>query len=301
MTQSHRRIVPLAALLLALLALTACSGIGDGGRDSGAGDDTASYEGGGSTNADIAEPQEASRGTNRPPVQTRAVIKTGYVAVTSEDLEAVREELDTLLDAFGGTVDRERTYNDRDGDIESSSLELRVPVADFEATMDALKKLGKLEGSRSNAKDVTTEVIDVNERAQTIQNSLDRLQRLQKRSANLEDLIDFEDQITSRESELRSLQAQQAYLADQTSLSTISLYLSTPDQYVEPDALEDAGFVAGLKGGWEALSDAVVIGLTVLGAVLPFAIAFGLVGVPLLFLLRSQARRRRAAAPVPQE
>ena len=301
MTQSHRRIAPLAALLLALLALTACSGSDDSGGDSAAGDDTALYEGSGSTNADIAEPQEANRGVNRPPVQTRAVIKTGYVAVTSEDLEAVRLELDTLLDAFGGTVNRERTYNDRDGDIESSNLELRVPVADFEATMDALKKLGKLEGSRSNAKDVTTEVIDVNERAQTIQNSLDRLQRLQKRSANLEDLIDFEDQITSRESELRSLQAQQAYLADQTSLSTISLYLSTPDEYVEPDALEDAGFVAGLKGGWEALSDAVVVGLTVLGAVLPFAITFGLVGVPLLFLLRSQARRRREPAPVPQE
>ena len=240
----------------------------------------------------------AARSANRAPAQTRSVIRTGFVSATSEDLGAVREELDGLLAAFGGSVDRERTAHDEDGLVTRSVLVLRVPVADFTAAMDALKKLGKLEASRSNAEDVTTQVIDVDERVQTIQNSLDRLQRLQQRSASLEDLIDFEDQITQRESELRSLEAQQAYLADQTSMSTISLYLSTPEEYVPPpDALEDAGFLAGLRGGWNALTDSVVVALTVVGAVLPFAVTLAVAGIPLAFLLRGLVRRRRAPLP----
>ncbi len=59
------------------------------------------------------------------------------------------------------------------------------------------------------------------------------------------ELLRYEDQITERQSELQSLKAQQSYLADQTSMSTITVYLSTPEKYVPPpDALEDAGFLA---------------------------------------------------------
>jgi hypothetical protein len=229
------------------------------------------------------------------------VIKTGQVAVTSEDLDPTRQEVDDLLRALGGNLDQERTSHDDEGRIERSTLVIRVPVAEFSAAMDALENLGKMETSSSKSRDVTTEVIDVNERVETIQNSLDRLQKFQSQSDNIDDLIRFEDQITERESELSSLEAQQDYLTDQTSFSTITLYLSTPENYVEPpDALDDAGFVAGLKGGWNALRDAVVVGLTVVGAVLPFAIALALVGVPLWLFVRAARRRNRLEPLTPQ-
>mgnify|MGYP006181480377 CR=1 FL=1 len=51
---------------------------------------------------------------------------------------------------------------------------------------------------------------------------------------DIEDLLRYEQQITQREAELQSLKAQQSYLADQTSMSTVTVYLSTPKAYVEP-------------------------------------------------------------------
>jgi hypothetical protein len=289
-TMSRVAVGVLTALVLAITA-AACSG---GGADT-----TASESAGGSS-GDFIGGSEGGRdgggdtdGVNRAAVQTRAVIKTGQVAVTSDDLDEVRAEVDRLLFGFGGSIDSEQTSHDDEGDIERSTLVLRVPVAEFDPAMDALEKLGKVKTSDSRSKNVTTEVIDVNERVETIQNSLDRLQRFQRQADDIDDLIRFEDQITERESELRSLQAQQAYLADQTSMSTITLYLSTPEKYVPPpDALEDAGFLAGLRGGWNALKDFVVVGLTVVGAVIPFAVAAALVGVPTLLLVRALARRR---------
>ena len=132
---------------------------------------------------------------------------------------------------------------------------------------------------------------------ETLETSLDRLQDYQDDAKDIDELIRYEREITEREAELQSLKSQQAYLADQTAMSTITLYLSTPDKYVAPPgALDDAGFLAGLKSGWNALQDTVVVVLTVVGAVLPFALVLGLVGVPLWVLLR-RTLRARAASP----
>ena len=233
---------------------------------------------------------------NRAVVNVRAVIRTGEVAVTNADLDAARSALDDLLAAVNGTLDREQTEHDPDGEIERSTLVVRVPVASFDAAMDGIQGLGKVKSAQTAAKDVTTEVIDVDERVETLETSLDRLQDYQRDARDIDDLIRYEQQITERESELQSLTAQQAYLADQTSMSTITVYLSTPRKYVAPPgALEDAGFISGIKSGWSALVDTVVVVLTVVGAILPFAAVLALVGVPLWLLVRRLMRR-----PIPR-
>ena len=290
---AHR--ASLAATMLALGALVAGCG-GSGGDSDGETADSGRAQ---SLTSDRAgSPKQASGSANRAPVQTRAVIRTGEIWVTAKDLDQTRDEVDDLLDALGGSVDKEQTSHDDEGNIERSTLVLRVPVGSFTAAMDALGKLGTMQASDSTSKDVTTQVIDVNERVQTLQTSLDRLQKFQRRSDNINDLIRFEDQISQRESELRSLQSQQDYLTDQTSMSTITLDLSTPDKYVAPpDALEDAGFVAGLSKGWNGLKDLVVITVTVLGVLLPFAVALALVGLPLWLLIRALRRRNRLTPP----
>lgn len=248
---------------------------------------------------DESAPKSALDAANRTLVQTRVVIKTGEIASISKDLDEVRQEVDRLLFGFGGQLAGEQTSHDDDGKIERSTLILRVPVSKFDAAMDALEKLGRNKTSDTASKDVTTEVIDVNERVETAQDSLDRLQGFLRKSQNIDDLIRFEREITTREAELQSLSAQQAYLNDQTSMSTITLHLSTPKTYVEPPgALDDAGFVAGLKSGWNALKVFAVATLTVVGAVLPSAVAGALLGVPTWLLVRALRRRNKVFPPV---
>lgn len=293
-----------AALLTLFLAagVTACSAGGGGGDASStmdAKEGVAEGLAGGATR-DESAPESAPGALNRTLVQTRAVIKTGEIATTSKDLDEVRQEVDRLLFGFGGVLAGEQTSHDDDGKIESSTLILRVPVAKFDAAMDAMEKLGRMKTSESTSKDVTTEVIDVNERVETTQDSLDRLQGFLRTSQNIDDLIRFEREITTREAQLQSLTAQQAYLSDQTSMSTITLYLSTAKAYIEPPgALDDAGFLAGLESGWNALTVFAVATLTVVGAVLPSAVALVLLGFPTLLLFRSLARRRATSADNP--
>ncbi|MGA9745835.1 MAG: DUF4349 domain-containing protein, partial [Nocardioides sp.] len=303
-----RRALAAAALLALTTTAVACS---SGASDSDATAESAQAAGdvgraedasGGGAVADedsitSGEKAPGSDGVNRTIVSLRSVIKTGEVSVTNADLDAARSRLDTVLTSLGGTIDSESTEHDRKGRIERSTVVVRVPVDRFDTAMSALQDLGRSRHADTSSRDVTTEVIDVDERVQTLENSLNRLQAYQRDASDIDQLILFEQQITQRESELQSLKAQQSHLRDQTSLSTITLSLSIPDKYVPPpSALEDAGFLAGLKGGWNALTDTVVVVLTVVGAVLPFALVLALIGVPAWVLVRRLLRGRSATA-----
>jgi hypothetical protein len=291
-----------AGLLTALAGLTACTGPGSGDESGGStAEPMAADSGMGSSrrpagrNAGVAA--DAAVPT-RSLVATRSVVMTGQLALTAPDLAQVRRQIGELLRAAGGSVDRERSFDDDAGRPERVTLVLRIPVRRFDATRHAIERLGKRTSSTSTTKDVTTQVIDVAERVQTLQNSLDRLQRFQRSAQDASTLIRFEDQITRRQSELQSLEAQQSYLADQTSKSTLTVQLSTPETYVAPPgALDEAGFLSGLRGGWQALLGFGIVVLTVLGAALPFVVALGLVGVPAWVLLRGLRRRSRTPAP----
>ncbi len=239
---------------------------------------------------------------NRTVFEVRAVIRTGEVVLTSPDLDLARQEVDALLADLDGAVENEQTTHGDEGEIVRSRLVLRVPVTRFADAMGALEAIGTTQHSDTKSDDVTTAVIDVDERVETLQNSLDRLQSYQAEAKDIEDLLRFEQQITQREAELQSLEAQQSYLADQTSMSTISLTMSTPPEIVgPPDALDEAGFLAGLRSGWNALQGAVIVLLTVVGAVLPFAVVLALVGVPVWLLVRRTVRQRGATPPAPPE
>ena len=305
MTRNLTRSLAAAAAVAVLGLTSACSGGADtmstdapagGAVDEGA---VADRDGIGVPQPATGEDSQGAPGVNRTVISVRSVIKTGEIALVDDDLDATRAEISGLLVSVGGIIDSESSAHDKDGDLKRTTLVLRVPVDKFETAMTSLADLAKVQHFDTASKDVTTQVIDVDERVQTLQNSLDRLQAYQRDARDIDDLIRYEQQITQREAELQSLKSQQSYLADQTSMSTITVYLSTPKAYVEPpSALDDAGFMAGLKSGWDALVSTVVVALTVVGAVLPFAGVALLVGIPVWLLVR-RTLRARTPAPAP--
>lgn len=299
----------LAAIVVGLALLTSgCSAGGDSSSDSGEAtggaadaralqDEPAPAEG----EAGGASGSEDSAGTpGRSSVQTRRVISEGTVQLHGTDLAAVREELDRLLGRYGGFVADERTSNDEDGATKRSVLTLRVPSRHFEDVMGAFEEFSTVTDTGRKATDVTTEVIDVAARIRTQEVSLERLRRFLGEASDVNEMIRLESEIASREADLASLRSQQKYLDDVTSLATVTVTMTTPQAVVEEDdALEDAGFLAGLEAGWSALVGALVVGATVVGALLPFVVLLAVLGVPLVVWLRTARRRRALGTPGP--
>ncbi|MBD3944146.1 DUF4349 domain-containing protein [Nocardioides ganghwensis] len=295
-----------AGLLIALTttaALAACSS-SDGGSDAASGESApasrssdsgsgsgAGSEAGGGTDGSASDRAGADGPTT--PQMERSVISSGTISLAGEDVRATRREVQRVVDAKGGEVTDETSETDSDGDTAYVRLVVRVPSAEFGETMSALEQVGMLRSSDRGSDDVTTEVIDTGVRVRAQEASLRRVEMLLADARDLKDIIWIESQLTSRQAELDSLKSQQSWLADQTSLSTITVDISRHEVVEDEPEDEPAGFLAGLEGGTEALRALVTVLTTVLGALLPFAAVALLLGLPVWLVVR----RRRATAP----
>jgi hypothetical protein len=188
-------------------------------------------------------------------------------------------------------VAEEKTRTDDDGELVESRMVLRVPVADFDAAMAELEDVAQLASSSRSSEDVTGEVIDTEVRIRAQSESLKRVELLLARAQSIRDIVAIEAQLTRRQADLDSLKARQAYLADQTSLSTITVFLERkPDGEREED--DETGFLAGLANGWDGLKAFTTGAATVVGTLLPFTLVLLVLGVPAWLLVRSLGRRR---------
>ena len=310
-----------AGLLTAITmtaVLAACS-TGNGASDAGAGTEAAdssqgspSGESGGSGDGgdtgsaaespasarELGDQATTSREPTTPELE-RSVISSGTISLTSKDVAETRREVQRVVDAQGGEITEETTDTDADGDTSYSRLVVRVPSSKFGTAMVALEDAGVLRSSSRGSDDVTTEVIDTGVRVRAQEASLKRVELLLAEARGLKDIIWIESQLTSRQAELDSLKSQQSWLADQTSMSTITVDISTQPEVVEDepdDRDEPAGFLAGLKGGTKALGAVLAAVTTIIGALLPFVVVGLVLGFPVWLLVR---RRRTAPATTP--
>jgi len=243
----------------------------------------------GSTAAELAP--GADPGTKAPAkAQIKAVISKGQVSLRSKDLDKARFDLQKLLDGWNATIANEQSSADKKGHTDRQRLELRVPSKYFDAAMNELSTLpGSTLVDRSRtSEDVSTQVIDNNTRVRSQKLSLARVQQLLARASTLNQIIMIESQLSQRQADLESLEQQQKFLADQTAMSTINLYLEVPGNKAGKDK-DDDGFLSGLSAGWDHLGSSTTAVLTGIGAVLPFAVVLGLIGFPLWTIWRRRA------------
>lgn len=277
-------------LLAAVLALTGCAAAGG---SSGAYDEGAVPQApvGGEVGGDAAE--DSDGGGVAQPGAEREVIISGSVTVTAEEpLEAAADAV-RIVEAAGGRVDGRTEYAATDGDRGSATLVLRIPAERLTAVLDDLKALGRADEVALSTDDVTVQSQDLDARISALQKTIARLEGLIAQAKDIDDLILLESEISNRQAELESLQAQQRYLDDQVAMSTISLYLRSDAEAppTQPDT-----FWTGLGTGWDAFVTFWAGLLVVLGVLLPWLLLFGVVALVIILVVRR--RRRRAAGAV---
>ena len=316
-SRTARLLTGLVTALTMTALLAACSSDDSGGDaasgeassetssdSAGSSSDTSSGSSSGSSSgadrstsqSDTAGASDGSADGPTTPEMQRSVISSGTVSLAGEDVRETRRDVQRVIDAQGGEITEETTETDSEGDTSYVRMVVRVRSAKFGETMSALEQVGVLRSSDRGSEDVTTQVIDNGARVRAQEASLRRVELLLADARDLKDVIWIESQLTGRQAELDSLKSQQSWLADQTSLSTITVDIST-HQVVEDEPEEErpAGFLAGLDGGSKALGAVVTVLSTILGALLPFAAVALVLGLPVWLVVR---RRRTAATRV---
>jgi hypothetical protein len=220
----------------------------------------------------------------------RAVISHGVLEMRSGDVAHTRDTVLRLLHRWDGQVSDEQAGSDRRGRLVSVSLQLRIPSQHFDTAMATLARVARTTHQQISSEDVTTEVIDVDARIRAKQDSIDRIEELLARARSLSQIIAIETDLGNRQAELDSLKQQQAWLSDQTSLSTVQLTITRTTAPVPPRQ-HHQGLLAGLVTGWHALAATAVGVLTVVGVLLPFALVVGVLALPLWLGWRRWGRK----------
>ncbi|MBA4864145.1 DUF4349 domain-containing protein [Streptomyces sp. PSKA54] len=304
----HRSVQALSAVLLAAaLALAGC-----GANDSSAGSSAdsaakAAPPGAGNAEAGAAGPggeadsrsgeQSGDKATTPPKLTGTHVIRTASLTVLVKDVPKALDEARSAAEGAGGIVGNESTIRDEDS-REESRVVLRVPTEQYEEVITELQGTGKLMERKVKAQDVTDQVVDVESRIKTMRASVERVRELMDKATKLSDVVALEGELSSRQSDLEALLAQQASLKDRTSLATITLtlYENPKKQVVKED--DDPGFLDALAGGWHAFVTLLRWIAVAFGAALPFVAAAALIILVWLRVVRSRLPRG-ARTPLP--
>ena len=239
--------------------------------------------------ADAPGSRDGVSGTRRPPVLTEeALIKVAAVTLKADDVGAVIDGVDVVVASVGGEVASEDTSTNRRGAEVSSRLEVKVPVADFDAAVRKISKLGALVAKSRSSEDVTARVADVTSRVRSAQLSIAQLRTLFQRATKLSDVISLERELSDREADLEALQEQQRTLSARTTMSTNTVNVSRPprEATTTPGSDDRSGFISGLKSGWHGLVTFVLAAAHTAGLVLPLGALALLVALLAFFGLR---------------
>ncbi|ALU96819.1 MULTISPECIES: DUF4349 domain-containing protein [Streptomyces] len=307
--KSGRSFVRARAALVAgslglLLAVGGCGASGDSSDGAKAADGKAAPregftdEGGAAASAapeEQADGKAAGKKAAPKPGGTH-VIRTATLSVEVKSVPKAVAAARGAAEGAGGLVASENTER-LDDTYETSHLVLRVPQERFQEVLRELAGSGKLLSRTSNAKDVTDQVVDVESRISTQRASVARVRELMDQAEKISDVVALEGELSSRQSDLESLLAQQASLKDRTSLATITLDLTPPDAPGDDGSKdEDPGFLDALGGGWDAFVTMLRWIAVAFGAAFPFLLTAALAVVVWRVLRKRKADRRAAPA-----
>ena len=178
-------------------------------------------------------------------------------------------------------------------DRSTVSLQLKIPVSAYQATLGALSTdLGARLAMSQHAQDVTQTVADVTSRVTSAEAAISQLRSLLRHAGSVSSLLTVQNQINAEESTLESLLARQRALNHETSFGTVTLLLVAPAATQNKKHHAAAGFIGGLKAGWHGLVRSVDVVLTGAGAALPFAAILAVIGYAVYRSRRWLFRRR---------
>jgi len=284
-------------------------GIASGGADagnpaSGEAADGSSAGGGSAGSLNSGAAAKASPGSPAAPADLAAadkLVRTASMQVQVEDVESGAADVRRIAVAAGGMVVSENstavpsgaTKGSVDKDGSRSVLALAVPSDTLDRVLDDVGKLGTTVQRSSSSRDVTSTYVDTQSRIGTMKTSLDQLRTLLAKTTALDQIISLETEISRRQADLDSLQAQLNTDDKKVSMSTLTVNLATAAQVVAQED-DGSGFLGGLRHGWRAFLTTFGGVLTVLGAVLPFLVVIAAVGGPVyVWLPRRRAAERR--------
>jgi hypothetical protein len=207
--------------------------------------------------------------------EDQKIVRTGSLQLTVKDVTTALTSARDGIRSIGGYIGG--SQQERNGDSVVASVTYRIPVARWEDALDTLRNLGTEVGEKTDAVEITGEIVDLQARIRNLKASEAALVGYAQQAPKVTDLLEVESRLTDTRGQIERLSAQEAQLQDQAAFATLTVTFGT-----EVVAVTEAA------AKWDPASEVDRASATLIGmgqAVLSFAIVFVIVWVPLLLSL----------------
>ncbi len=292
-------------VIIAVLAAAAACGGGAGGSSSSGGTSQNPTARGG---ADANQPSKSTglpNGTTGgatlpnetvPTLQGPPVIRQAQltISVGSGSFDSKLALVRTLVESQGGFIagtDAQASPEtaSQASQIRTGVINFMVPAAHFDATIDELAKVGKVQSEHITGSDVSAQYVDLRARLANAEAQHNAMLALLTKAQNINDIIAVQNQIGQITAQIEQLKGQIKYLDDNTSYSSISVTMAESGAPAPTAKADSWGFATALSDAAHNFVTTINYFVTGLGAIGPFLV---LAGLGLLLW-----RRRRAPLP----
>jgi hypothetical protein len=181
------------------------------------------------------------------------------------------------------------------GEWPSGSLKIRAIPQAIQPLVKLGSEGGEISQRSTHAEDLADAVKDNGLRRLRLQTQHQKLSEiLERRDLKVEDMISLTQQLAELETELQGAEQEAAQQQRRIQTNLLTLNFSSESVTVESSQIRQA--IRGLGGIWDS---SIATLITVVGALLPFAVFAGLVWLLVRSLLRMR-RSRQGSGPIPQ-
>ena len=231
----------------------------------------------------------------------RKIIRNADLTIEVGSTTQAQQQITQIAETHGGFVvnseARQRENTEPAKRTVEVKLVIRVPSAQFNSALSQIEGLATNMPQRNvTGQDVTEEFIDLEARIKT-QKALElQFLEIMKQAKKVDDALEVQRQIADVRTEIEKLEGRKRFLANQSSLSTITVNLTTPS----PIMVTTTGFGHAVR---EATADS----LELASGLILFFVRFVIVSMPILLFIilpltfvalyfRRRAQRIRLAA-----
>lgn len=226
------------------------------------------------------------------------IVRTGSINIEVPKIEDALLQVRTAIAGLGGYVSDSDQTNQ--GEQVSAAITYRVPVARWQDALDAIQQIAtKVDSAKSNAVEVTGQVLDLGARIDNLRTTETALQAIMSRATKITDVLEVESKLSDVQGQIEQLSTQQAHLKDQASMATLTVLFGLPPTQAvvstsrgwDPGAQLDQASAA-LLGIGQSLASA---GIWLLIVGVPLGIVL-LLALGLAVVVGRRVRRSRPAA-----
>lgn len=239
------------------------------------------------------------------PVPTeRKIVRNAELNLEADSPEEAQQKITSIAESKGGfVVESQQSSSDTKVTTRDVvTITVRVPAQKFGEAIDEIRKIAsRVIVETIKGEDVTEEFIDIEARLKAKKALEQQFVEIMKRANNVEDALNVQRELAEVRGEIEKIEGRKRFLENQASLSTIKVRVQTPAAFSSSSSGFFYRLTQSLSTGLDFALNFILGLVTLVVAILPFAILIGLPGFLIIRYFMKKQNRPQSVSEIADE